>query len=196
MVLLGDSFFATTHQVAASLSELARGAGALGSDESYRDYSNLTANALALDGDGIAAQYADAASEGAVELVVMNGGGADTLAAPCETAEECPALPAAASALRELLATMASGGVQAIVYAFYPDPMDATVKARMDVLRSLIEAECATSPVPCHWLDLRETFAGRYDEYVQPDGLNPTEAGSLATAEAIWQTLGPCVVEP
>jgi lysophospholipase L1-like esterase len=39
--------------------------------------------------------------------------------------------------------------------------------------------------MPCAWLDLRPTFAGHYDEYVQADGLNPTAAGSQASAEAI-----------
>jgi hypothetical protein len=196
VAVLGDSFFATTRQIVANLTDFARAAGVLQPDETYRDYSNLTGNALALGGNGIASQYSAAVSDGAVELVLMNGGGADALTAPCETAEECPALPAAASALRELFGTMESGGVRAIVYAFYPDPVDASVRSRIDVLRPLIAAECEMSPVPCHWLDLRENFAGNYDEYVLPDGLNPTDAGSLATAEVIWQTLGPCVAEP
>jgi len=54
------------------------------------------------------------------------------------------------------------------------------------VLRPLVESACKNSPVTCHWLDLRTTFAGHYDTYVQADGLNPSEAGSQASAQAIW----------
>ena len=43
-------------------------------------------------------------------------------------------------------------------------------------------------------LDLREAFAGNYESYVQDDGLNPTDAGSLATAEVIWEKMASCVV--
>jgi uncharacterized protein YndB with AHSA1/START domain len=59
----------------------------------------------------------------------------------------------------------------------------------MDALRPLIEDACEKSPVPCHFLDLRPVFEGRYDEFVQADGLNPTAAGSQATADAIWAIL-------
>jgi hypothetical protein len=195
VVVLGDSFFATTGPVAAVLSELAREDGALAEGESYRDYAKLTANSLALAGDGIEEQYAAAKLDGPVELVVMNGGGADALAALCDDATACPLLPAAADALRELFGVMSADGVRAVVYAFYPDPADSVVRARIDVLRTLIEAECAASPVPCHWIDLRETFAGKYEEFVL-DGLNPTVAGARATAESIWGVMRSCVAGP
>jgi hypothetical protein len=196
VVVIGDSFFATTHEITAQLEELARAEGALAADQGYRDYSNLTENALALGDGGIASQYADAVAEGSVRLVIMNGGGADALAALCETSDDCPPLPAAAAALEELFRTMAAQGVLEVVYAFYPDPVDATVRSRIDVLRPLIESACANGPVRCHWLDLRDTFAGHYTEYVMGDGLNPTDAGSRATAEAIWATLqGSCLAQ-
>jgi hypothetical protein len=57
------------------------------------------------------------------------------------------------------------------------------------MLRPLIEKACATSAVPRRWLDLRPTFAGHYADYVMADGLNPTEAGSQASAGAIWATM-------
>jgi hypothetical protein len=52
-----------------------------------------------------------------------------------------------------------------------------------------MQAVCEQSPVACHWLDLRPAFAGRYDEYVLPDGNNPTTAGAQATALEIWATM-------
>jgi hypothetical protein len=59
----------------------------------------------------------------------------------------------------------------------------------IDVLRPLIQASCAASPVTCHWLDLRPTFAGHYADYILPDGINPTQAGSEASAAAIWSLM-------
>jgi hypothetical protein len=191
LVVLGDSFFATSHQITDELESVAREKGVLAADVEYRDYSNLTVNGL--DNGGIESQYEVAVTEGEIGLIVMNGGGADVLAATCETAESCPALTAAVAALEELFRTMADGGVRQVVYAFYPDPVDTTIKARMDVLRPLVQTACTESPVPCLWLDLRDTFAGNYAEYVMADGLNPTDAGSRAAAEAIWSAIGPCV---
>jgi hypothetical protein len=56
----------------------------------------------------------------------------------------------------------------------------------MDALRPLIQGACEASAVACHWLDLRADFADPYAAYVMPDGINPTAAGSQASARAIW----------
>jgi hypothetical protein len=95
----------------------------------------------------------------------------------------------AAAAARDLLAEMAADGVLHVVYAFYPDPMDASLRAEMDALRPLVETACESSAVACHWLDLRTIFADHYPEYLQADGLNPSAAGSRATAQAIWSVM-------
>jgi len=78
---------------------------------------------------------------------------------------------------------------RALISVFYKDNLDVAMREKIDALRPLIEAACENSPVPCHWLDLRPTFAGHYDEYVSPDGINPTDAGSRASAGAIWATM-------
>ena len=190
VLLIGDSFFASSHQVTAYLEELARGSGALSSGERYRDNSTLVANGLALGGNGIAAQYASGVSDAAVKVLIMNGGGADVLLGSCDTPDAgCPAIAAAAAAAGELFSKMTADGIDQVVYVFYPDPLDNGVRAKMDALRPLIESACDGSPVPCHWLDLRPTFAGHYAAYVQTDGLNPTAAGSEASAAAIWQVM-------
>ena len=191
VLLIGDSFFALTHQITAYLEERARGVGAIGSGERYRDSSRLTANALAYSGNGIADQYTSAHTDDAdVKVVIMSGGGADTLLGSCDVPDaNCPLLADAADAASDLLSRMADDGVAEVVYVFYPDPQREDVRERMDALRPLIEGACETSPVPCHFLDLRPVFEGRYDEFVQADGLNPTAAGSQATADAIWAIL-------
>lgn len=190
VLVVGDSFFATTHQITAYLEGLARDAGAMSVGERYRDRSSLIANALALGGNGIEDQYTAGVSEAEVKVVIMNGGGADALLGSCDSANaSCAVVTAAASAAQALFAKMATDQVEQVVYAFYPDPGDANVKARIDALRPLLQSACENAPLPCHWLDLRTVFAGHYGEYVQADQLNPTDAGARASAEAIWSTM-------
>lgn len=190
VLLIGDSFFASSHQVTAFLEDIARGAGVLSVGERYRDNSRSIGNALALGGTGIADEYAAAVAESAVRVVIMNGGGADVLVGACDTVDaSCPVIADAAAAARTLLAKMALDGVLEVVYASYPDPVDASVRAKMDALRPLLQDACDGSAVTCRWLDLRATFAGRYDELILPDGLNPTAAGSQVTAQAIWDVM-------
>ncbi len=190
VLVVGDSFFAKTHQITAYLEDLARATDTLPTGERFRDASSLTENTLALGGNGIAAQYTDAASEAEARIVIMNGGGADVLLGSCDVVDaSCPLLSSAATAAEDLFATMADDGVSLIVYAFYPDPIATGVREKVDVLRPLVQAACENSEVPCLWIDLRSTFADQYEDYIDEDGLNPTAAGSLATAEAIWTGL-------
>jgi hypothetical protein len=191
VLVIGDSFFAASHQITAYLEGLARDAGVVPTGARYRDNSRLNANMLA--NAGIADQYASATAEADVKVVIMNGGGADVLVGSCDTVDaSCPPIDAAAAAARELLAKMASDGVANVVYVFYPDPMKDTtpnLRAKMDVLRPLIQGACEDSAVPCHFLDLRRTFADHYPDYIQADGLNPTATGSQAAALAIWAVM-------
>jgi len=190
VLIIGDSFFATDHQITAYLEGLARDAGVVSEGERYRDRSSLISNALALSGNGIQDQYTGGVSEAEVKVVIMDGGGADALLGSCDSADaSCPVIAAAAAAAQALLSQMATDNVEQVVYAFYPDPGNASVKARIDALRPLIQSACENAPLPCRWLDLRTVFAGHYAEYIQADQLDPTDAGARASAEAIWATM-------
>jgi hypothetical protein len=190
VLLIGDSFFATGHRIAAFLEELARQSGALLPGERYRDGSSLVGNTLALLGTGIEEQYAAASAESPVGAVLMNGGGADLLIGSCEAlTPDCPLLAEAAAAAQALLARMADDGVEHVVYAFYPDPLDAELRSEVDALRPLIASVCEASPLPCHWVDLRPVFEGKYDSYVEADGINPTPEGAQAAAQAISEAM-------
>ncbi len=189
VLVIGDSFFAISHQITAYLEEYARGVGALDVGERYRDNSATIDNALAMGGNGITDQYTRGVEESEVRVVVMDGGGPDVLLSSCpDPVDECPALFAAADAARALLEQMATDGVAHVVYAFYPDPVDPAMLARMDALRAMIEPICADSVVPCHWVDLRETLVGGA-EHLSADGLIPTASGSQVSATAIWGTM-------
>jgi hypothetical protein len=188
-LVIGDSFFAATHQITAYLEDLARGAGALSVGEGYRDNSAVTDNTLALGENGIAAQYAAAVADAPVEVVVMNGGGSDAVVGSCETATaDCPVLADAAQAARDLLAQMASDGVAHVLYAFYPDFADTALRDELDALRPLVEDVCGASDVPCHFVDLRPAFL-EHPEYIDASGVLPTAAGAQAAAHAIWSVM-------
>lgn len=188
VLIIGDSFFALTHQVTAYLEEAARQSGVLGAGERYRDNSRVVNNTLI--SDGILNQYLTARDDAEVRVVIMNGGGADAVLAACETIDaSCPILASAVSSAEDTLAAMAENGVVSVVYAFYPEARDDALRAKVDVLRPLIEQRCATAPVDCHWLDLRTTFDGNYDAYLGDDGMLPSSAGAEASARAIWQLM-------
>lgn len=193
VLIIGDSFFATSHQITAYLENLARTAGVLDVGDRYRDQSRLTMNALALNGEGIRSQYETASAETPARVVIMNGGGADILLGSCEsTDQDCPLIKNAAAALSELLADMATDSVDAVIFLGYPlpqPPQPEGVGERLEVLRPLLENACQTADLPCTWIDLRPVFADHYDEYIQGDGLNPTAAGAEQSAAAIWETM-------
>lgn len=189
VALLGDALIADTHQLTRALEDLARDSGALAAGASYRDYSEPLDNHLGGDAPGLAKQYAAAQQAGAVRVVVMNGGGGDlvTNGCPDPIASDCPTIQDAVSGANVLWNQMAEDGVEHLVFFFYPDPqINARLKTMADTLRPLLEQTCANAPLPCHWLDLRPTFAGKYDEYIVPGRLTQTEAGSRASARAIW----------
>ncbi len=192
VVLLGDTFIAASHEFTRFLEDLARQSGALSPDEGYRDYSSQDQCNLSVEPPGLSVQFTTAQQGGAVRVVIMDGGGADVLSGPCPDpiAPDCPILQAASAGAEALFQTMAASGVEHVVYFFYPDYVgDARIKATVDVLRPLVQERCANAPLPCHWFDLRPTYEGHYDEYVLPAGRNPTTAGALASAEAIWSLM-------
>ena len=190
VVLLGDIFFAITHGITAFVEDAARQSGVLSAGERYRDFSSVMGNTLALLGNGIENQYAAAVQEGPAKVVIMTGGGADVLIGSCDViAADCPLLVDAASAASALFERMANDGVEHIVYVFYPDPTDATLREEIQTLRPLLQSACEGSPTACHWVDLRPAFAGNEATYLNKEGTTPTTTGAQASATAIWSVM-------
>ena len=198
LLVLGDSLIELSGMVG-YLDQLGRAEGSLLEGESYRDRSSSLNSLLGQVSFTISSQYAAAALEGPARIVVMNGGLADMLQETCSDppTADCPLVVSTAAGARSLLSRMADDGVEAIVYAFYPDPLgNPGLLARIDVLRPLIETACRASRAPCHFLDLRPVFDGHYDDYVGPDGLVFSASGAEATAQAIWSLMKARCVAP
>jgi lysophospholipase L1-like esterase len=193
VLLIGDSFIALSRDITEVLIALARDAGALAAGDSYRDNS---ASGTQLSGGispQIPVQYANGQNQAPVKHVIMDGGGNDMLNNTCSDppTSSCEGIQKAVAAVETLFTQMGTDGVESVVYFFYPENQtNATQRAKVDVLRTELQAICYSSVSPkCYGVDLRPVFEGHFSEYVMSDGIHPTAAGSQASAEAIWKVM-------
>ena len=157
-------------------------------DEGYRSYA---VSGTQLTTGDIPQQFTRAVDAGAVRVVLMDGGGNDLLqAGRCQSGFDASCKEVVA-VVQELFAQMKADGVKDVVYFFYPDPMGigANIKTAMDILRPEMKKACdAASDVRCVWVDQRESWEGNYDSFTS-DGIHPTDAGSMASAQQIWDAM-------
>jgi hypothetical protein len=196
VLVLGDSLIELS-SYATQLEQTATAAGALAQGEHFRVHASYLYSMLATGPLSLSQQYATARQEGTARLVIMDGGETDVLNDVCDSppTADCSAIKAAAKGAEQLLQQMAADGIENVAYFFYPDPIgNEAIKARLDVLRPMIENVCGHAPVACHWIDLRPIFAG-YPDYLASDGLVFSDSGAGACARAVWQRLEQrCVV--
>jgi hypothetical protein len=188
VVFIGESFIAQTGAIPRMTSELARKAGTIGTSESYR---SLAVSGTQLTTSAIPMQYQNAKRGGSVKVVLMDGGGNDLLLGGRCTMGYDAGCKEIVDVVQELFATFEMDGVKDVVYFFYPDPMGigARIKEPMDILRPEMKKACDESTgVRCVWVDQRETWEGNYDRFTS-DGIHPTEAGSMASAQQIWDAM-------
>jgi len=186
LVVMGDSLVELSGMVGA-LEERARLGGFLGPAETFRNYSSSLNSFLADNQFANHNQLSLALAAGPVKVVILNGGATDMLQPGCDPPSEgCATMQDALAGAVSLLQRMADGGVESVVYWFYPDFLaDAGLRARIDVLRPMIQGACAASPVPCHFVDLRPSFPGRTD-YFGSDGIVLSPEGAAVAAAAVW----------
>ena len=186
LVVMGDSLVELSGMVGA-LEEQARLGGWLGPNETLRNYSSSLNSFLAENQFANRNQLDAALAEAPVKVVILNGGATDVLQPTCDPpTESCPAVTDAVAGAEALFARMAEGGVESVVYWFYPNFLqDAGLRARIDVLRPLIRDACATSPVRCHFVDLRSSFPDRAD-YFGADGIVLGPEGASVAAKRVW----------
>jgi hypothetical protein len=166
-------------------------AGSLADGAHYRVNAQAASSLLASGALSIDAQYTSARADGVPRVIIMDGGATDVLNDDCAgmLTPDCPAARAAVRGAEQLYQRFATDGVEQLVHFFYGDPVDnPSLKDGIDLLRPLLRNACGRSPVPCHWLDLRPTFA-EHPEYVGADGFVFSDAGAAAAAQSTFELL-------
>jgi hypothetical protein len=209
IVMLGDSYPALSGELGKHLQELATVAEALAPGDAYRTYYvSGTGMVLGLQ-PSIPAQFTEAiTADPDIEYVIMDGGGNDVLLgnSSCITTQPPPASAScvktvadAVAAATKLLADMKTAGVKKVVYYFYPHLPTLGkpyVNDTLDYAFPLVKAVCDEAPIPCTFVDSRPVFEG-HPEYIGPDGIHPTTAGSDVLASLIWVAMKQaCVAQP
>jgi len=181
---IGDSWVNIPGTQHTRVRDLARAAGAIGPNDDYVDLA-ASASTIAM----VATQY-DTAEAGStkVKVLIMDGGTWDTIL----TGGAATSVTSAVNRFTQLLAHIASDGtVEHVVYYLCPElPTIPGVAA----LRPGLQQACATSAVPCHFIDLQPLWAN-HPEYTAADGIQASPAGANVIADAIWATMQDNCVE-
>lgn len=204
VVMIGDSYLALSGDVKKVLTQYALEGGALDEGESYRNYY---VSGTMLGGGGtnsIPMQYEKAkAADPSIKLLIMTGGGNDVLignrsclqTSPPENTSCLDTIQASLDAAQLLFEEAAADGVTDIVYFFYPHLPEGgvltgpAVNTTTDYAYPLVKEGCdAFEGLRCHFIDTRAAFEGHAD-YIGPDGIHPTLAGSTAIADLIWDVM-------
>jgi hypothetical protein len=197
VLILGDVLIELSI-FAQQLEKAAVDSGNLTAGQHYRNEAAAASSLLATGPQSIDSEYTSALAEGPARVIIMNGGATDVLTGQCAgmLSPDCPAARAAVTGAEQLFARFAKDDVEHVVYFFYGDPVEnPTLKDGLDLMRTLLRNACGRSPVPCHWLDLRSTFA-EHPEYVGVEGLVFTDAGATAAAAATFAFMQKqCVVD-
>ena len=202
VVMVGDSYLDQFGQnIQLYLEGLAKGAGALDQNETYRRYY-LAGTSM---GNGqIPSQFDQAlGADPNIKVVVMDGGGNDVLILnpgcmtnPAPGNASCVAtVDSAMAAARGMFDKMAATGVESVVYFFYPHlpaPGLLTgpkVNEMLDYAYPIVQAECEQRSAPrCYFVDTRPAFEGN-PSLIGFDGVHPTPAGSEVIAGLIWSVM-------
>jgi hypothetical protein len=195
VVFIGTSVIAAG-TIQQETSALARKAGTIGENESYRSYAVVGAQLIptgAAPRQTIPSQFMQAVMEGPAKVVLMEGGINDLLwGGACANGKDDAACTMVVETVQALFKTMKDSGVKDVVYFFYPDPMGSMgsgILEAMNTLRPKMQKACAeTTDVRCVWADPRDAWKDHYATYTS-DGIHPTADGSKATAKVVWDTM-------
>jgi lysophospholipase L1-like esterase len=189
VMVIGDSYFALSGEIVRALENEARNAGVLGANDRFR---NNPVSGATLANNGIPSQYRNGINSGKVKYVIMDGGGNDCLQGwtPAPYNESTPFIKNATNAVTDLLKQMKADGVVKVFYLFYPNPNGDLngLKGKLDALRPIMQSTVANAPAKpeTYFFDIRPAWDGHLSEYTLSDGIHPTTAGSVATAQAMW----------
>jgi hypothetical protein len=169
-------------EIPQNIERLAREAGALGANESYRIFAVPGAPIAS-----IASQFDQAVRAGPVKVVIMDGAGIDVvILGACGTQSACADIIAQ---IRDLWRHMGEEGVQWIVYLSYANLVDdPSSHQRHDILRAgVLELRDGLTMPKCVLYDQRPTWDGHPEYYA--DALHATAEGSRVTGSGIWKLM-------
>jgi len=180
MLWIGDSWILVPGVQYTRVRDLAIGAQAIGPNDDFP--ISATGGATMAD---IAIQYsARQAGATKVKVLIMDGGTWDTIKANGAAAT----VTSVVSTFSQLLSTVANDGTARHIIYFLP-PEIATIPG-VAALRAPLQQACAQSAVPCHFIDLKDSWNGHPEYFVTSAGIPiPTDAGGTAIAEAIWSVM-------
>lgn len=177
VVWLGDSWVTMPGIQYKHVEELARAAKVLGPND---EYVVLAAAAAGI--DDVVNQY-ESREMGPtkVKVLIMDGGTWDTL----NTGGSDASVAKVVSTFKQLLTAIASDGtVEHIVYYLVPElPTIQGVAA----LRPQLTQACGDSAVPCHFLNLQDSWEASYTD--PNNGIQASAAGATKIAELVWRVL-------
>ncbi len=175
---IGDSWVTTAE--AQHVRDLARAAGAIGPND---DYAVSAAPGTTM--VQIAEQYNTYERSTNVKVLIMDGGGWDTILSGGSDAS----VTSVGQNFTLHLATVANNGtVQDVIYFLYPELSGIPGVA---ALRPVMQQACAASTVPCYFLDLNPLWAGHpeYTDSTLSSNLLPSDAGAQVIADNIWDIM-------
>lgn len=217
VVLLGDSYMNWVSH--AFSTDLYQNAG-----QTYRMYA-VGAWAMGSGGIGLIPTQLDQAVAADPDIIaaVITGGGNDVLVpsadypmgAECRQSATSASIPdcqeivrVAFEAARTLMHEAADAGVRDVVYYFYPHVPEGTLiggahpNAILDYSLPMVKDLCDTTEeetggkLRCHFVDLIPIFEG-HPEYFAPTDIHPSLVGSVAMADAVWETMQDnCIAQP
>ena len=174
----GDSWVQTPGTQHSRVRDLASAAGAIGPNDNYA--VPAVGGARMVD---IADQY-DTYEAGStkVKVLITDGGGWDTILSGGSDAS----VASVGQTFTQHMAKIASDGtVQHVIYFLYPE---LSTIAGVTALRPVMQQVCASSTVPCYFLDLNPLWTG-HPEYTAIDNIQASEMGAVVIADHIWDIM-------
>jgi hypothetical protein len=183
IVAVGDSYM----DFMGSVTTLARTAGTLAGDDSFRSFAVGGAPM-----QRIQAQFETARSQDAeIVAAAINGGANDFVRVGFTPGS----IDAAAHALAELLVEMGSVGVRDAFYVWYPNVGWGASAGMASAFVKMAAACQAAVSLRCHLIDLRPIFAGKEAQYEA--GLYLAQPGKDAAGQALFDAMNAsCVGQP
>ena len=187
--MIGDSYLALSGNITKWLQQ--------SSGQTYRAYYVSGTQMVGGIPPNIPDQGRAAIAAAPTQTFIMDGGGNDVLLGDlsCWITGATPGSACEATVLNvlaaagDLLDEVAGKGVEEVIYFFYPRIPNQMLAQVVDYaapkVKDLLESETALDAT---FIDTRDAFDG-HPEYIEADGIHPTDAGAKVIAGLIWAAM-------